>query len=273
MNYSFASLLKHLWFKIILVQLVAAVILYAASSFQYRLAFLPQDFLDGKGFPPLWTWATHILVPGSLYSIAVNLLFLWLLGSRLEAERGPATLGQAYAIGVLIPPIVAFLVPGNYTQSLISPSIPVSCVLAATAGAFPHQPSFFGLKVMWMATIIIGLNFLQCLDDGRYSAALGLAVASGLSAWATYRGWLLPWIDPARRFSKQLAAPSWGKAPRESALKPRLDVRPEMVDVQRLDDLLEKISREGMHSLTPEERQRLERTSETLRRIEDRSKL
>ncbi len=191
---------------------------------------------------------------------------------------------------------------------MAGPSIVHTCVFLAFAFLYPGAVFLFGLLAKWIATFFVGLHTLVLLFSRDWPGLLMLwssivltysllrseGLTSRFPALEASLGRILPSRETRgrKRSKKRLrvvnpedlkeeatgapGAPGVKAAPRSggrAALPSRRTARRERASERAtessgIDDLLEKISRDGIQSLTEEERRKLERASSRLARRE-----
>jgi rhomboid family protein len=217
--------------------------------------------------PALWQFVTYGFLhdPNSIWHLFWNMLQLYFFGTLLESILGSRRFAYVYfgalATGGLMH-LAAELIGGRGgVESLglvgsyspvIGASGAVMGVIVACAVLRPHTKVlliFIPISLWVLASALVAIDFLsevQSWKTGEHSyvahwAHLGGALFGGLVAW---RGWI--WIDWGDRFAKQRAAKQ---------------IENQRNDDQRLDELLAKVHREGIQSLSKAERDFLNRMS------------
>ena len=132
-------------------------------------------------------------------------------------------------------------------------------VFIAFATLYPHAKIsliLFSLDVWILAAVIVGVNGLGSLAERDWPSLLHLA-SNVVPAYAFIRHaqgvWKLPKL-PKVVFTSSPKA------------KPTRTTKPATAKAPSVDEILDKISREGMQSLTPEERRILDKASEEMKR-------
>lgn len=172
---------------------ILTVLIEALASFPIvsLLAFSGEP-----GLPWLWQVVTHVFVypvsGGAVMSFAIDLLFLWLMGSPFEAQHGPrptlflfivATIatGLGAAAAALVLPTVVYGM-GPLIWALI-------LGFAAVTG-WNARVSFFGMFQMrtWHLVAIFGaISFIANIADRNFGAIVaetaGAAAAYGYIKW------------------------------------------------------------------------------------------
>jgi membrane associated rhomboid family serine protease len=250
--------------------------------FQY-LAFRPRAFVTTP-----WTVLTYSFVHAGVWHLLGNLLVLFFFGPRLENRWGSREFIQFYGIsvagGALFTVLFYFMQP---TLAVVGASAGTFGIMVAFAMLWPddeiHIWGIFPLKAKWFVGILVALNVLLLWQPTNVAvlAHLGGVLAAFLylrSPWAP-RGWgdlptaprkpqqrrggiaVVPWSGKKQPVS---TAPQSGTA---TAARPA-PVRSARAERELLDDvdrILDKISANGLGSLTDEERKRLDEVSRRYR--------
>ena len=209
-----------------------------------------------EAFPllPIWQLLTYGFLHGGIGHLFWNMLQLYFFGTMLEGEIGSRRFLSFYAAAVLlggVAQLVASLVSGQGGYA-IGASGGVLGVVVAAAVLQPRALVFLlfiPITLKWLAIAVVAMDVFSMLDG------LKRGVADGVAHWAHLGGAAfgflaarLRWIylDPLARLRARKAIA-------------REDRR--QSDEERMDELLEKIHREGIGSLTRSERSFLERVS------------
>ncbi|MBV8881791.1 MAG: rhomboid family intramembrane serine protease [Planctomycetaceae bacterium] len=222
------------------------------------LAWLEFDKATAIGQLQVWQFVTYSFVQmmdaGFIPWLILGVYTLYTIGNELEAELGPTRYLSLYfasaAYGALAQGLLQYFAPAL----LPSVSIPAGATLCApvlaiaetAARRWPKRPVllFFFLPLrLRTALILLGAGWVACalfLRQGLGPSLGGLLTAAALSAFE-------PRIDRAFERSK---------------VRRDRDRFVEEVDIRRRTDaILDKITREGMASLTRTERKTLQQAS------------
>jgi len=239
---------------------LALFVLFLASEANYELITDPLR-LDGSGwftnlpFVPLWELATYGLLhsPVDLWHLIGNLLVLYFFGTMLEEELGSRRFTITYIASQVLGALV-FLVAG-WMGMRSGPAIGASgaCygVMLATATLFPDRRVtliLVPLTMRWLAIIIVAVTVFAALLQFKQgtSGTAHLIHLGGLAyGFFAVRSGLIK-KDPVEAFEQHRAVKEIERAQSDEA---------------RVDDLLAKISREGIGSLSKGERDFLKKAS------------
>jgi rhomboid family protein len=222
-----------------------------------------------------WTFLTYMFAHASLLHLAVSGLLLVLFGPAVERRMGSGAFLRYYLLCGLGAPLAAFglalLVPGG--TPFVGASSAVFGVALAFALAWPSARVFvFPLPWSIPAPALVGLLAIVALlpflleRDGAVHLAhlggfvLGLLYLKG-GEFIERRGALPADVAPAQPV---LVAHQSGAA--EGEAPPERPTRPARDDAAReMNRVLDKISRQGLASLTAAERRFLDEVSRRLR--------
>ncbi len=248
------------------------------------LAFQPAHFLTRP-----WTLVTYAFFHASVLHLLGNMLMLFFFGPPLEDRWGSRGFIKVYLVaaagGALFSVLFAFLDPASY---IVGASGATLGLMLAFALIWPEMEvlvfGIFPVKVKWLVGALIFINLAMALEGSGGQVAV-LAHLGGMAA--TFLFLRSPWAPPAwgevprkarkpqqRRSGVALVPWSGKKQPataaqtatatqaRPAARKGRSAERELLDDVDRI---LDKISAQGLGSLTEEERKRLDEVSRRYR--------
>ncbi len=239
---------------------LVSFILFLANDALYDRVVLPLELDGARWFTnlpivPVWQLATYGLLhsPVDAWHLIGNLLMLYFFGTMLEEELGTRRFVWMY-VGAQVVGALFFLAAG-WMGMPSGPAIGASgaCygVMIAVATLFPTRRVLMivvPIALKWLALIIVAATLFSALLQLKFGTSgtahlihLGgiaygyLAVRSGLAR-----------KDPVEFFERRRAVQDVERAQSEAV---------------RLDQLLEKINREGIGSLSKGERDFLKKTS------------
>lgn len=245
-----------------------------------------------------WTIGTYMFVHGSFWHLALNLYTLWLFGPRVEAQWTAGAFTRFYLLCGLGGWFLHLFVPGDGV--LIGASAAVMGVMLAYATLWPHEVLYlFGvvpITIRWLMVLVVLANLLGGVTASPESGIAYLAHLGGLGAgWLYLRTFATVNLTNVRRRVEQVpdvpeeelprAVPKSQRSPRgrdaddavarSKAMTTRRRAAARAVpaelptndegDAVSLNRLLDKISAEGLESLTAEERQLLDDASKRRR--------
>ena len=210
----------------------------------------------------IWQLATYAFVHMPPYWVfLIELYLLVVFGRELEGYLGRGAFLRFYLTLLLAPTVLLAVAQWAGWQSTTAGSSALHFgVFVAFALIHPTAEMFFGIQAKWIALALLAINSLQCLALSDYESLAVLAVdcVAACLFIAVFQGRIslrLPARRPVpaagHRRPRPRPAPS-GEAAREEDLH------------GSIDPILDKISRSGLASLTPLERERLEKARHRL---------
>ena len=244
-------------------------VLFLVASLIPSVGALPFEWLALR--PEAWThrpWSLltqSLVLPahglGALLSIVFSLMFLNQIGRDAEQLLGPRWLMGAWlaaTLGASVVSVAAFSLWGQ-PPYVYGPWGAVLGLMMALGVRFPDKSiGLMFIGVVRLVYVAAGFVVVSMLLSGSVYAAIpdfGALVAGAL--WGVYTKRQVG--RPARREPAMRAETS----PKATATMRRAEraAERERLGERDLDRILEKISAEGMASLTPEERRVLEEAS------------
>jgi membrane associated rhomboid family serine protease len=207
---------------------------------------------DGWRSFELWRPFTYLLLHSDVQHLLWNMLFLGVAGSMLEPRIGSRAFLRLYIISGLVASISP-LFRGYGSIGTIGASGAINGTLVALAVLMPDIVVLFmfliPMKIKWVVAIFLGIDVLNLIGRGNGIDSLChvLGAATGFGIAFVGPRWVSPWV--ARRRAEKV---------REQK---RVRIEQDLDEERELDRLLEKISREGMPSLSDAERKFLKRVS------------
>ena len=206
----------------------------------------------------LWTPFTCLWMnPPSLWTV-IGCLLLWNFGEAVERHLGRRAFVRLLVLLWLAPLMVISLfgilgMPGFACAGVMAMEFAIFVAFATLYPTAKISIIILTLDAWVLAAIFVSLNVLGSLFARDWASLVLLASTVGTAHFFI-------------RYEKgELELPSVPKPaskPSKPSPKPSAAPKAEM----NVDDLLDKISREGLHSLTAEERQALEKASQKMRR-------
>ncbi len=274
------------WTAVVAI-LVANIAVFVANMIGPREPASLNDLLALHGDLPRQPWRIFELITYGFahqplaprqqlpWHILGNMLTLWFFGRAVEDILGKAEFLRFYFAALVVAGLAwvasVTLTPAAGTAQLIGASGAVTAVLAVFIWNFPQQTVLlwgilpvpaWALGVLYVAWDVQGTTVRD--SNVAHVAHLAGAAFGVLYAW---RGWSLAGLGDV---TDRLAA--WRRSGRRFRVF-RPDDAADEDDAtlqQQVDRILEKISRSGSASLTPRERDTLERAS---RRLKDRDRV
>ena len=261
------------WVKrLLIVNAVVFVVTLAFSGLVPYLALTPARLLTQP-----WTLVTYMFVHGGFFHLLFNMLGLFFFGPPLEERWGSSEFLKFYLLTGLGGALLSLVFPN---QMIVGASAAIYGVMVAFAMYWPDNPIYiygiFPVKAKWLVGFLVGISIFYAITGGRagiaHLAHLGGAAAAFLylkSAFAPSPfGGVVPRKPKPKREWKVLSA-GGGDQTRKDVNAARASAPPQARDLHRaldeVDRILDKISADGIASLTDEERRRLDEASRRFR--------
>lgn len=248
--------------RLIVANAVALLLLMTlAPALSDALAFNPA-----RPFAEPWTYVSYMFVHGSLWHLAMNMLLLFFWGTRLEEHMGSRVFPLFYLYCGLGGPLLSLLV--NAVGVPVSPFVGASAAIMGIAVAYTMYwpdaemmiiPFPVPIKTRYIVITLIALDLIAATLNSNSMVAhwahLGGALVGFL--YVRFQSYSRPaTISPT--FSRErvlVTRPEPTEAAAEQTPPPRPRRRTEKDPVAvEMDRVLDKISAEGMDSLTDAER-------------------
>jgi hypothetical protein len=265
----------HVIVGVLVVSMLATSLLLAlgAQSTLAALAFDSAAVLSGQA----WRALTYGFVNHPSLGFVIDMALLVWFGREVEKFLGRRSFLRLYLFLYLIPPLLltAF---GLLSPQLLAGQTGALAIFVAFATLTPGATLCFNLLAGWVAAILVAVYTLMALARHDWPSLVALWATTGY-AFAFVRhaqgrlSFSLPRMPsllgraPETRARPDSPASARPAAPRISSSAPRPAGHGDMAEV---DALLDKISRSGLDSLTPRERERLSAAQARLARRLDR---
>ena len=257
-----------------------SVLLWAVSPRAVvDLAMIPAEVKRGQ----LWrviSWPLANVQPDIFMVLGIFLVY-W-FGREVERLIGRIRMAQFLAALVVVGSAVALALDATVAGVRLLEL----ALLVSFAIEFPNLRFFFGIPSRIVALVVVGLeviNYTGNRDWAGLGVLLGVLIAALVLLRSLGLATDLPWIPrvplPGGAASGRVPATKPGRPVRpkraKRSLRKRADLR--VVDAPSntsstargvapdIDTLLDKISKHGIDSLSPDERRALEQTSNRLR--------
>lgn len=253
------------WVKaLILANVLVFALQYMQPWITSEFAFVPAYALRQP-----WTFVTYMFLHGGVWHIVFNMLTLGFFGPRVEAQLGSRRFAALYFISGLSGAILSyFLMPD---AAVIGASGAIFGVELAFAIFWPREKVYiWGALPIEARWLVVGTT--------AYTVWAGFGTSGGgIAHFAHLGGYIgaflyLKWIDfrsPLRAYQRKLETATYGKRglglmgdseeiARWEAI-PRAGLHP--MNVEELDRVITKAKKDGVRSLTSDERAFLHRMS------------
>ena len=264
------------------LSVVLMIMVTAAFAFQQiNAVYLHWDIsnlalgTEGLRRGYVWQLITFQFLHAGLWHLFSNLILIWFFGRMVEERIGRWRCVFLYfgsgIFGGLLHLLLAFSFPGHFGSAVVGASAGASGLLAAAIALEPEHDILvcfvlpIRAKYLLMVCMAIALFFTIVPSDPVVAHAAhlgGLLTGVAYIRWGLYAKTLQWNWRPfhAQRRRRELVRtavlkPSMWRQRRKSEEE---DVPPEEFISREVDPILDKISAQGIQSLTPRERQILE---------------
>lgn len=244
---------------LVIAMIVTSLALFAgANSALGALGFSSAAVLRGE----VWRVLTYGFVNPPSIGFALDVVMLIWFGREVEKALGRARFLALCGSLWLLKPLF-FAGTGIWLNAAFSGAALAFPLFVAFATLFPGVPLLFNILAKWAAVALVGIQALVALSARRWDLLAELAVGCGF-AYLFVRFFREGFEWPKLRWPR-----------RRVVAKPAVPVRAVSVPaapapragMAEVDALLDKIAQSGIHSLTRDERAKLEAArSDLLRR-------
>src|SRR5947207_125371 len=248
---------------VFLMVLTCFLTAFGAAGF---LNFLIFDSAQVLGMGRVWQIVTYafVHVPYSgtaLLWFAVEMYMLFAFGREVERAIGRRAFIVLYALLLWVPTLFLTLAGFWARLGMAGSGMIHFGIFIAFATIFPNVEMFLRIQAKWVALILAGIGTLAALALHDWASMLLLWTtipAAMLFIHLRGSGPELAWWSELK--SRWQPKPKFQVVPRAT---PRRVVEPENVH-ESIDPVLDKISKQGINSLTASERRALERARNRL---------
>ena len=232
-------------------------------------------FSPGRFLSRWWTPATYMFLHGNFLHLAFNMLMLFVFGPAVEDRLGGRRFAVYYLVCGLGGAVLSFgFMLTSPHVSVVGASAAIYGVALAYAMFWPDRPIYvfplpMPVKVKWLVMFLAAMSLI----------AATLSPGSNVAHLAHLGGFLFGFIflrveGSVRARAREAFAPARvahvvpPRPPRARRARERVAPSGPGEDTALYDDVdrvLDKISRSGMESLTPEEHRLLDEVSRRLR--------
>jgi len=201
----------------------------------------------------VWTLLTYPFVHDIRQEgiwFAMEMLMLFWFGREVESSIGRKPLAFLYATLAVGPALILAGLAPWLGSALLAGSGTISfAIFLAFCALHPGAQFFFGLSARWVGWILLGVYSLTYFAGRDWAGGLQMWVSAFLAVlWVRQGGVQWPKISFASKTKTQAKKKTTARKPASS------------IPVEKVDSILEKISKEGMGSLTAAEKKLLEET-------------
>ena len=208
----------------------------------------------------IWQPFTYLFFHGGVWHVLINMFVLWMFGSELERLWGKNRFLKYYFLTGVGSGIVTMLFGLNSTVAIVGASGAVYGVLLAYGLTYPNRTIYlYGIipiKSIWFVIGIGIIAFFSSFDDGSQISHLTHLSGMVIGYFMLKRS--IRWKDLWFRIRKKTVEFQIQQKERKTSKRQRIE--------RDLNQILDKIHRDGLENLTPEEQERLYDSSRALSR-------
>lgn len=265
-SYQFGGFQITPWVRRLIIANVAVFIATLVPGVRDYLGFQPSAALVRP-----WTFITYMFVHGDFWHLFFNMLGLFFFGPPVEERLGGKEFIKYYTIcGLIGGAVLAFIFAPN--SMLIGASGAMYAVMLAFAVFWPDMPIYiwgiFPVKAKWLILAFAAASVLFMItpsggNTAHWAHVGGFAVGFAYIKFGSKLGGPMEKISKltSRRHKLKVIPGQAQTLKREEPRRRRAEE--EVLD--EVDKVLDKISTQGMASLTPEERKLLDEVSRRYR--------
>jgi membrane associated rhomboid family serine protease len=199
-----------------------------------------------------WTAVTYMFLHGGLWHIGLNMLALFFFGPRLESRLGSRRFTVLYFLSGISGAIVSFVFTPY--APIIGASAGVFGVMMGFAIFWPNEPIYIWGILPVPARLLVIITTLLALWSGFGGGRSGIAHFAHLGGYAGAFLYLR-WLERSRTSFKRKATAATPAANRSMSQFRKIDMGTvHEVNRDEVNRILDKISAQGIDSLTPQER-------------------
>lgn len=240
-------------------------------------AFFPTEPLQ------VWRYVTYMFVHVDFWHFLFNMMMLWMFGSEVADWMGSRHFTIMYMFCGIFAAVFSLVmcILGLSNNPIIGASGALMGIFVAYYKFFPERTLlmffFFPMKIKYAMWVMVAIDVLMAPSgDGiAHLAHLG-GVVGGFLYMYYFNGGLDKFIQNARRGAeKQRASRKFHTETNSSYKRPEDDAKePEVLEGEvfymdeekRMDEILKKVNKDGIHSLSESERQFLLKAGDRIRR-------
>jgi len=242
---------------VLLMVLTCFLLAFGVTGFLGLFIFDSAQVISLGRVWQIFTYAfVHVPSGMGLLWFAFEMYLMFVFGREVERFIGSRAFIVLYALLLCIP-TVFLTIAGLWTRLGVAGSITLHFgIFIAFAAIYPQAEMLLRIQAKWVALILVGIGTLAALANHDWASIIMLwtTVATAI-VFIRGRGIgpdLVWWNDLKSRWQPK---PKFHVVPRTA---PRRAPEPENVH-ESIDPVLEKISKQGINSLTASERRALDR--------------
>jgi membrane associated rhomboid family serine protease len=205
----------------------------------------------------LWQLVSYLFVHAGLWHLVLNMLMLWMFGTVLEDTWGSKRFLVYYFFCGIGAGICSIVFAYNSAYPVVGASGAIFGLLVAFAVMFPESVILlffiFPMKMRYAAMVLAGINLLAAISNPGSEIAYIAHLGGGVFGYFYLKNGAIRF--PLSKFS----IARWQESIKQ---KKQVKQKQEIMDIdRRVDEILDKISSQGISSLTKKEKEVLEQKS------------
>ncbi len=251
-RYGFGGMLTPMVKYLIIANVIVFLLTYisgAGRALAYAFGLVPWAVLHRLA---IWQFVTYLFLHGGLGHLFFNMFALWMFGSEIERYWGSREFLKYYFITGVGAGVLTWITSINSTIPTIGASGAIFGILVAYAMMFPNRPIYLYFMIPIKAKHLVVLFAVIEL------AASWSHTPDGIGHFAHLGGMLFGYLYLKRERFSYLLGDVLRDAKSKREAQKRLKDEADRDLERKVDEILQKVSREGMDSLTQEEREILE---------------
>lgn len=234
---------------LIIINIAVFVIIHVFRNIAWHIIFGLVPRLVFSKFM-IWQLATYLFVHVSLWHLVLNMLMLWMFGSVIESRWGSKKFLFYYFFTGIGAGLCSVLFAFNSSSPVVGASGAIFGLLVAYAMMFPESVILlffiFPMKMKYAAMVLAGINLLGAMSNPGGGIAYIAHLGGGLFGYLYLK-------NERIRVMFSRYSPASIKNSLKTKHMQNKQKEEENIDKQ-IDIILDKISAQGIKSLTQKER-------------------
>ena len=249
--------------------LIANVVVFLVTMVDQEFFFRWFAFTPSRVFSQPWGALTYMFLHANLMHLLVNMMVLFFFGPPLESRWGSTEFIKFYLVCGLGGVGLSFVFA---SASIVGASAAIYGLMLAFAMYWPEAPIYiwgiFPVKAKWLVGFLFVISLMSAVGGGSGNIAHFAHLGGIVTGFLYLRSNRLPGESkrvrrPGVRIRRMAIVPgedSNRESPSREPRTPEWSAREDSM-LDEVDRILDKISAEGMSSLTDEERETLDLVS------------
>jgi len=243
--------------------LIANVAVFLAQSLLWRFIGGGDWLVMHFGMTPalflkklhLWQPFTYMFLHGGLFHVFLNMVYLWMFGTEVEQKMGSRQFWRFYIFCGVGAGIMSYLLStavAYITHDPMAGMVPTIGASGAIFGVMLAFGLFFPNRIILLFLVVPVRAYYLVIGLGLLNLYSLVFVQGQISYIAHVGGMLCGYLF--LKYYGEIIGTIEEYAERGAQEKRRKRIMREKEEQKRVDEILDKINRDGMHKLTREER-------------------